>query len=48
MAWVVLMGIPTCEASWITVAPETSAANPWTGSRSVTRIPRVRMIRHPP
>ena len=32
----------------ITVAPETSAAKPWTGSRAVMRIPSVRMMRQPP
>jgi hypothetical protein len=37
IAWVVLTGIPSSEAIWITVAPATSAAKPWTGSRVVIR-----------
>jgi hypothetical protein len=40
-ACVVLTGMPSSDATWITVAPATSAANPWTGSRVVIRCPRV-------
>ena len=48
MEWVVLTGIPSCEATSITKAPEVSAAKPSTGRSLVTLAPSVFITRHPP
>src|SRR3954447_17855310 len=46
--WVVDSGRPRCEDARITAVLVVSAPNPWVESRSLTRVPRVRMIRQPP
>ena len=48
MTCVVETGIPKWAVVNRIVAAVVSAANPWTGSRSATRWPIVRMMRHPP
>ena len=48
MQCVVLTGIPKCEATSMTLAAETLAANPWTGRNVVIFNPSVRITRRPP
>lgn len=48
MTWVVEMGAPKCVAAKMTIAPEVSAAKPWTGMSPMIFRPTVLMIRQPP